>query len=103
MLVTFITGGFGSAVGGPGGGFTPPHPGGCRDPEKVDGIRLKVTEEVLGVVLGQFHRQNRGVCGRAVGESVGPDVTTGQFGGQGLPRHLDVCRAVAGQTELRGT
>ena len=80
MLVTFDAGGFGSVVGGPGGGFTPPHPGGCRDPEQVDGIRLKVSQEVLGAVLGQLHRQNRGVCSCTVGQTIGPDVPTGQFG-----------------------
>lgn len=69
-MYTFGTGGFGSAVGGPGGLLTPPHNGGCSDAQEVDGVWLKVFQEVLGLLSRHLQLSDSMLCTGTVGQAV---------------------------------
>lgn len=89
-------------MGRPGGLLPPAHAGGGCDAQQVDGVGLQVFEEVLSFPSGQLHLRDCALGAGAIGQAVGRDSSSTQLVRQGLPRHLDVHGAVAGQAELRG-
>lgn len=100
---TFAAGDLRCTVGGPRRRLTPAHTGGCSHAEQVDGVRLKVLQQIFSAVLRYLHRDDSTVRSRTIRESVCRQPTAAQLGGQRLPGHLNICGAVAGQTQLWGT
>lgn len=100
---TVAAGGRGCAVWSPRWRLTPAHAGGCSHAQEVDGVRLQSLQQILGAVLRYLHRDDCAVCSSPVGQPVRRQPAAAHLGGQRLPLHLDVCWAVAGETELWGS
>lgn len=94
-MFTFAAGGFRRPVWGPCRRFTPTHTGGCSHAEEIDGVRLQPLQQIFGAVLGYLHRGDSVVRSCPIGKSVCRQPTAAHLGGQRLPVHLDICRAVA--------
>lgn len=86
----------------PGRLFPPPYTGGSGNTQQVDGVRLQVLQEVLGLLSGQLDLGDCAGIATAVGQAVGRDPSTTQLLRERLPGHLDVRWTAAGQAEFRG-
>lgn len=95
-MFTFAAGGLRRAVWGPCRRLTPARTGGCSHAEEIDGVRLQALQQIFSAVLRYLHRGDSVVRSRSIGQSVCRQPTAAHLGGQRLPVHLDICRAVAG-------